>query len=113
MHRITTNLFLDGARRRARIRFVPLPDDTERLPDSSGDPERLACDARLDADLERALASLPPDFRAAVLLADVQQVPYEEIAALQGVKIGTVRSRIHRGRLQLRTALERAEPVPA
>ncbi len=111
LHRITTNLFLDGARRRARIRFVPLLDDGDRLPAHGADPERIALDGRLDADLERALAGLSPVFRAAVLMADVQQVPYDEIAAIQGVEPGTVRSRVHRGRKQLRRALEAPLPV--
>jgi RNA polymerase sigma-70 factor (ECF subfamily) len=53
---------------------------------------------------------LPPDFRAAVVLCDIEGLSYEEIAATLGVKLGTVRSRIHRGRAQLRAALEHRAP---
>jgi RNA polymerase sigma factor (sigma-70 family) len=112
LHRITTNLFLDAARRRARIRFVPLPDDAERLVGRSPSPERMVLDAGFEADVDAALAALSPDFRAAVVLADIEQLPYEEIADRLGVKVGTVRSRIHRGRLQLRCALAAHAPRP-
>ncbi|MGH3745428.1 MAG: RNA polymerase sigma factor SigE [Mycobacteriales bacterium] len=111
LHRITTNLFLDGARRRQRIRFVPLPDDAERLAGRESTPEGAVLDRGFAADVEAALLALPPDFRAAVVLADIEQLSYEEIAATLGVKIGTVRSRIHRGRAQLRTALAGRAPA--
>jgi hypothetical protein len=52
--------------------------------------------------VQAALDALPPDFRAAVVLCDLEGLSYEEIAATLGIKIGTVRSRIHRGRSQLR-----------
>ena len=63
-----------------------------------------------DPDVERALAALPPDFRAAVVLCDVEQLSYEEIAATLGIKLGTVRSRISRGRAMLRAALPDRAP---
>ena len=63
-----------------------------------------------DADVEAALASLAPDFRAAVVLCDVEGLTYEEIADVLGLKLGTVRSRIHRGRAQLRAALAHRAP---
>ena len=62
------------------------------------------------ADVEAALAALPPDFRAAVVLCDIEQLSYEEIAATLGVKLGTVRSRISRGRALLRAALADRAP---
>ena len=52
------------------------------------------------------LDALAPDFRAAVVLCDIEGLSYEEIAATLGIKLGTVRSRIHRGRSQLRATLE-------
>jgi RNA polymerase sigma-70 factor (ECF subfamily) len=110
LHRITTNLFLDGARRKQRIRFVPLPDDAERLVGKESTPEGTVLDRGFAADVEAALLALPPDFRVAVVLADIEQLSYEEIAATLDVKIGTVRSRIHRGRAQLRTALAARAP---
>jgi DNA-directed RNA polymerase specialized sigma24 family protein len=76
LYRITTNLFLDGARRKQRIRFDGLPED----------------------------------FRAAVVLCDIEGMTYDEIADVLGVKLGTVRSRIHRGRSMLRKHLEHRAP---
>jgi RNA polymerase sigma factor (sigma-70 family) len=110
LHRITTNLFLDGARRRARIRFEALPEDAERVPGRERSPEQVYVDENLDDDVQRALAALPPDFRAAVVLCDIEGLSYEEIAATLGVKLGTVRSRIHRGRSQLRETLAHRAP---
>ena len=62
-------------------------------------------DTHFDADVQQALDTLAPEFRAAVVLCDIEGLSYEEIAATLGVKLGTVRSRIHRGRSQLRKAL--------
>jgi RNA polymerase sigma-70 factor (ECF subfamily) len=111
LHRITTNLFLDLVRRRARIRFDALPEDTgDRLPGREPTPEQFFDDTHLDADVQAALAKLAPEFRAAVVLCDIEGLSYEEIAATLGIKLGTVRSRIHRGRTQLRAALEHRTP---
>jgi RNA polymerase sigma-70 factor (ECF subfamily) len=110
LHRITTNLFLDMVRRRARIRFDALPDDAERLPSGERGPAQLYDDTHFDHDVQTALDALPPDFRAAVVLCDLEGLSYEEIAATLGIKIGTVRSRIHRGRSQLRAALAHRDP---
>jgi RNA polymerase sigma factor (sigma-70 family) len=110
LHRITTNLFLDRMRRASRIRFEALPEDAERLPGKEATPEVAVLADLFDPDVERALASLPPDFRAAVVLCDVEQLSYEEIAATLNVKLGTVRSRISRGRAMLRAALADRAP---
>ena len=114
LHRITTNLFLDGARRKQRIRFEGLGDDlAQRLPGAATSPAEAWDDTHLDGDIQAALQALPPDYRAAVVLCDIEGFSYEEIAATLGVKLGTVRSRIHRGRAQLRSALEHRRPAPA
>jgi RNA polymerase sigma-70 factor (ECF subfamily) len=60
--------------------------------------------------VQRALDALPPDFRAAVVLCDIEGLSYEEIATTLGIKLGTVRSRIHRGRALLREALAHRAP---
>ena len=112
LHRITTNLFLDQVRRKARIRFDALPDDAERLPSTDRGPAQVYDDTHFDHDVQAALDALPPDFRAAVVLCDLEGLSYEEIAATLGVKIGTIRSRIHRGRSQLRAALAHRAPTP-
>ena len=112
LHRITTNLFLDLVRRRARIRFDALPDDaSDKLPSPSAGPEQSYHDSRLDPEIREALAALPPDFRDAAVLADLEELSYEEIADTLGIKVGTVRSRIHRGRVLLRQALAHRAPV--
>ncbi|AWV47752.1 RNA polymerase sigma factor SigE [Mycobacterium leprae Kyoto-2] len=110
LHRITTNLFLDMVRRRARIRMDALPDDYDRVPADEPNPEQIYHDSRLGPDLQAALDSLPPEFRAAVVLCDIEGLSYEEIGATLGVKLGTVRSRIHRGRQALRDYLLTAHP---
>jgi RNA polymerase sigma factor (sigma-70 family) len=109
LHRITTNLFLDMARRRSRLRMEGLPEDTDRLVGDNPSPEQVYSATHLDPDLQAALDELPPEFRAAVVLCDVEGLSYEEIGATLGVKLGTVRSRIHRGRQALRAALERRQ----
>jgi len=111
LHRITTNLFLDQARRKQRIRFDSLGDEvTDRLPGREAGPERAWEHNNLDYDVQRALDALPPDFRAAVVLCDIEGLSYEEIAATLDVKLGTVRSRIHRGRALLREELAHRRP---
>ncbi len=113
LHRITTNLFLDSARRRQRIRFEGLADEmAHRLAGSEPTPAQAFDDSHLDDDVQAALKALPPEYRAAVVLCDIEGFSYEEIAATLGVKLGTVRSRIHRGRAQLRSALEHRRPAP-
>jgi len=106
LHRITTNLFLDMVRRRSRLRMGGLPEDTDRLAGKDLSPEEVYARTHLDPDLQAALDDLAPEFRAAVVLCDVEGLSYEEIGATLGVKLGTVRSRIHRGRQALRLALE-------
>lgn len=113
LHRITTNLFLDMVRRRGRIRMEALPEDYDRVPADDPNPEQIYHDSRLGADLQAALDSLAPEFRAAVVLCDIEGLSYEEIGATLGVKLGTVRSRIHRGRQALRDYLAKHSPETA
>jgi RNA polymerase sigma-70 factor (ECF subfamily) len=111
LHRITTNLFLDQARRKSKIRFDALAEDAEtRIASRGATPDVAVMDGLFDDDVEAALAALPPDFRAAVVLCDIEGLSYEEIADVLGLKLGTVRSRIHRGRTMLRKALAHRAP---
>jgi RNA polymerase sigma-70 factor, ECF subfamily len=111
LHRITTNLFLDSMRRRARIRFESFADDApERLAGREPTPPQAYDDTHWDDDVQRALDSLAPEFRAAVVLCDIEGLSYEEIAEALDIKLGTVRSRIHRGRAHLREALSHRAP---
>ncbi|WP_189349067.1 RNA polymerase sigma factor SigE [Zhihengliuella salsuginis] len=112
LHRITTNLFLDQARRKSRIRFDALADDAEsRLAGREPGPERVFEHNNLDIDVQQALDTLPADFRAAVVLCDLEGLSYEEVSASLGIKLGTVRSRIHRGRAMLRVRLAHRNPA--
>ncbi len=114
LHRITTNLFLDRVRRKQRIRFDALTDEfAARLPSRTRTPEEVFDLTHLDGDIQSALDALAPQFRAAVVLCDIEGYSYEEVAQTLGIKLGTVRSRIHRGRAQLRQALAHREPARA
>jgi len=110
LHRITTNLFLDMVRRRRRISPFALPED-DRLAAPSPGPDQAYLERHLDADIQQALDGLPVAFRAAVVLHDLDQLPYQEIALILGIKVATVRTRIHRGRLLLRATLAHRAPV--
>ena len=101
--RIVTNVFLDEMRRRKRRPTDALPDDPGRVlpPAPAADEVQSA----LSDEIQHALAELPEDFRVPVVLCDVSDLSYEQIAESTGVPIGTVRSRIHRGRRMLRASL--------
>lgn len=106
LYRITKNLFLDGIRRRRKVRMVPLPDDDWHGSMEDGpNPEEIVDRHGIDGSIEQAITALPKTFRTAVVLCDVQGLTYDEIAEATGWPMGTVRSRIHRGRRMLRDAL--------
>lgn len=107
--RITTNLFYDRMRHRARHPTEPLGDLEDQgmaTPASAASsPEECALNQELKGVVDRALGQLPYQFRVAVLLCDLYQMSYEEISSAMGWRLGTVRSRIHRGRSMLRGLL--------
>ena len=113
--RILSNLFIDLMRRRPKLKPLSLDqpvgeeesDDNMllRFPNEPANPERNLMDQVMDEKLQTALATLPEAFRSAVLLCDVEGKTYEEIAQIMGSSIGTVRSRIHRGRTLLRRTM--------
>lgn len=108
--RITHNAFIDEMRRRQRRPTSPLPEAIDRWDAQSapGADEELAT-MRLGEEIQEALLDLPLEFREAVVMCDVIGLSYEEIAEAVAAPIGTVRSRIHRGRKLLRTALTQEE----
>lgn len=111
LHRITTNLFLDGARRRKRIRMDALGAAPETLWGQTAGAGEVHADTILDADVAAALQALKPEQRVAVVLCDIEGLTYDEIAEVLDIKVGTVRSRIARGRAQLRGALAHRAPA--
>lgn len=108
MLRILTNLYINKYRARQRGPQIGSLDD-EGMMEPTGPvedmPDKAIFDAMVGAEVEEALGRVPPDFRLAVLLSDVEQMSYQEIADITEVPIGTVRSRIARGRAMLRRQL--------
>ena len=111
IYRIVTNLHRDELRKRKGVFLQELPDDNmpHELPADAlrHDPIAAIHERQLSAAVQQALQDLTPDQRAVVLLADVEERSYQEIADIMACSIGTVRSRLHRARLQLRKLIPR------
>lgn len=116
LYRIATNLYIDQVRRRKRVRFESLDaplitSDGETMSrtieSETRGPQSMAEAAEVQKEVQLALEKLPPDFRMAVILCDIQGFSYAEISEIMECSIGTVRSRIHRARRALRNYLER------
>lgn len=110
LNRIAVNAAMDAQRLRKRRPARPYPeleDDSWQPPaGNEADPERVVVTGERVRALEAALAAISDDQRVAIVLFDVEGYDYGEIAALTGVSLGTVKSRIHRGRLALRRLLD-------
>jgi RNA polymerase sigma-70 factor (ECF subfamily) len=105
LHRVTVNVCYDHLRK-ARRRPVLHRLDDDRPEPETGPPVPDHADAVAGSqDVAAALAEVPEDFRVALVLADVQDLPYEEIARVLDVPVGTVKSRVHRGRIALALAM--------
>lgn len=116
LYRIMTNAHIDSVRRKSRIKTTsldqPMGDHASawELPSNDDRPGDAMLAETMDAPVQEALKSIKPEFRMAVLLADVDGMAYEEIAEVMQTSVGTVRSRIHRGRTQLRKRLLQMAP---
>jgi RNA polymerase sigma-70 factor (ECF subfamily) len=115
LFKIMTNLFISSYRQRRRDPVTVSTDDTEEFdlyhnliahdPVMGKSAESIVLEGLVDDDVKQALSDLPENFRMAVLLADVEGFSYREIADMLGIPIGTVMSRLHRGRTALQKAL--------
>ncbi len=109
MLRIVTNLYINRYRQRQRGPLLGSLEDEGAIEPVSSEtelPDRLLFDNVVGSEIEQALATVPEDFRTAVILSDIEGLSYQEIADATDVPIGTVRSRLARGRSILRKALE-------
>jgi RNA polymerase sigma-70 factor, ECF subfamily len=116
LYRILTNTFINNYRKKQRQPVTVLEEEIpdwylyDRLADSDGSGETASAEAQVlermpDEDVRAALDALPEAFRMAVWLADVEGFAYKEIAEILGIPIGTVMSRLHRGRKSLEKML--------
>lgn len=115
LYKIMSNLFVDDLRRKPKARLQSLDQPLDNggrsddiyleIPDAASNPERLMLSHELDEQIQRALSALPSDFRVTVILADIEGMSYEEISQAMNCSLGTVRSRLHRGRKLLRNRL--------
>jgi RNA polymerase sigma-70 factor, ECF subfamily len=104
LYRIAVNAATDQARRRARARLAPLdPEDAAAATAPGGDHGEAVATA---VAVQAALAEVPEEFRVAVVLCDLYRVPYAEAAQILEIPVGTVKSRVFRGRLALAERLE-------
>ncbi|MGH7724519.1 MAG: RNA polymerase sigma factor [Candidatus Eiseniibacteriota bacterium] len=120
LHTIASRLCIDHHRRnRAKMISLTQPEEgsageerTIELEDPGDLPEETAERTELARRLEALVLELPPDSRAAILLRHQQDLPYEEIARVLGVPLGTVKARIHRARIMLREKLLAQGDIP-
>lgn len=115
LYKIMSNLFVDDLRRKPKARMQSLDQPLDlggkseevflEIPDATNNPERLVMTDQLEEHIQRALNALPPDFRMTVILADIEGMSYEEISTTMRCSLGTVRSRLHRGRKLLRAKI--------
>ena len=117
LYRIMSRVYIDEIRKKPKFRAQSLDqpisvgafgegDVLLEIPDSASNPEVMLLTDQLDDYLQKALAALPQEFRIAVVLADVEGLSYEEIADAMQCSLGTVRSRLHRGRKMLRQKVQ-------
>lgn len=112
LYRIAANEANRLLAREARRRELPIDDAMEDIPDLGAEPSAAAEIDDLQAHLERCVAELPPDYRAAVVLRDVEGLTNEEAAEALGIGVRNFKSRLHRGRMAVRRRLEETYGSP-
>jgi RNA polymerase sigma-70 factor, ECF subfamily len=106
LHRVTVNCCYDILRKRRRQPMLRLAGDEDDPVPETGPPVLDHADATVDSiDISHALKLIPEEYRVTLVLADIQDLPYEEIARVLDVPVGTVKSRVHRGRIALARAM--------
>lgn len=114
MHRVTVNACYDVLRKKRREPMLDLGgEDRERSGPEPPPAPDIADASDLSIDVQRALLVVPEDFRIVMILHDVRDLPQEEIAAILEIAVGTVKSRLHRGRVALANALGIPRERPA
>jgi RNA polymerase sigma-70 factor (ECF subfamily) len=112
LHRVTVNACYDSLRRKRRRPLLHVLDDEgEERPDPAPPVPDHAERVGLSIDVERALRTVPDEFRVALVMADVEDLPYDRIADILQIPVGTVKSRVFRGRAALGRALGIGEPA--
>ena len=115
LSRIATNLFYDELRKRKRVspplsldapRYVEDGEMSWELPDKAPSPSDDLATQEFYDRLQTAISQLPETFRTTIVLREIEGLPYEEIAEMTGVSLGTVKSRIARARLKLQSMLQ-------
>ncbi len=113
LHRVGVNACYDILRRKKRQPLLHAVSDRDGAPPEPGPPAADHADEVVGTrDAAKALAQIPEEFRMVLVLADVQDLPYEEIAKVLDIPVGTVKSRVHRGRLALAKAMGLAPAAP-
>jgi RNA polymerase sigma-70 factor, ECF subfamily len=118
LHRILANTFINSYRKKRREPIQDLGAEFSEDWQTGNDPltpparsaEAEALERLADSEILQALRDLPEEFRVAIYLADIEGYPYKQIAEMMGTPIGTVMSRLHRGRAKLRTQLAAYAP---
>jgi RNA polymerase sigma-70 factor, ECF subfamily len=113
LHRILANTFINGYRKKRREPLQDLSGEFQEEWQVGSDPlvpsvasaEAQAIERLADSEILQALRDLPEEFRVAIYLADIEGYPYREISEMMGIPLGTVMSRLHRGRNKLRKRL--------
>lgn len=111
---ILYNIFRNGYRRGAREQVAASAEEFERRADTESvhsaaappNPEQLVLDSVLDHEVEQALTALPEEFRTVILMVDIEELSYDEVARVLELPIGTVKSRVSRGRASMRRQLQ-------